>query len=194
MACIYQNETGFPVLPRRPNPSSWSKHLNKNGFTRSHFVKYSIMLAVYLDYILRGIMLEWSEKIRVEWGDCDPARLVFYPRYFAWVDASLHHMLEWVGLDHDVLKEKYNIRGLALGKVGMSFNSPGFFRDRLTITTRVAKLGGASFEIEHEIKRDETLLLTGQEVRIWTTESPAHASGISATQIPEEVRQLLLAN
>ena len=26
--------------------------------------------------------------VRIEWGDCDPAQIVFYPRYFAMFDAS----------------------------------------------------------------------------------------------------------
>lgn len=138
-------------------------------------------------------MLEWSEKIQVEWGDCDPAKIVFYPRYFAWVDASGHHMLERVGLDHDVLWDKYKIRGLVLGKVAMSFSSPGFYGDILDIKTRVVKIGNSSFEFEHEIRRDDTLLLTGQELRIWAVDSPDHDSGITAKPIPDEVRQLLNA-
>ena len=136
-------------------------------------------------------MLKWSEKIQVEWGDCDPAKIVFYPRYFAWVDASGHHMLERVGLDHDALWNKYKIRGLVLGKVGMSFSSPGFYGDTLRINTKIVKVGGSSFELAHEICRGETLLLTGQELRIWAVDSPEHASGITAKPIPDEVRQIL---
>jgi 4-hydroxybenzoyl-CoA thioesterase len=136
-------------------------------------------------------MLEWSEKIQVEWGDCDPAKIVFYPRYFAWVDAAGHHMLERVGLDHDVLWNKYKIRGLVLGKVGMAFSSLGSYGDTLEIYTKIVKVGGSSFELEHAIRRGETLLLNGQELRIWAVDSPEHASGITAKRIPDEVRQIL---
>ncbi|HIL88646.1 MAG TPA: acyl-CoA thioesterase, partial [Deltaproteobacteria bacterium] len=24
--------------------------------------------------------------VRIGWGDCDPAQIVFYPNYFAWFD------------------------------------------------------------------------------------------------------------
>ncbi len=148
------------------------------------------MLAIKQGRWLRGIMLEWSEKIQVEWGDCDPAKIVFYPRYFAWVDAAGHHMLAGVGLNHDILKDKYNVRGLLLGKVAMSFNSPGFYGDTLEISTRIVKIGGASFELAHEIRRGDMLLLTGQEVRIWAVDSPNHPSGLAARPIPDEVRQI----
>ncbi|MBL4756546.1 MAG: acyl-CoA thioesterase [Rhizobiales bacterium] len=138
-------------------------------------------------------MLEWSEKIRVEWGDCDPAKIIFYPRYFAWVDAAGHHMLEHGGLHHDILTKKYGVRGLVLGHVGMDFKSPGFFGDTLDIVTKVTKIGGASFELGHEIHRGETLLLTGKELRIWAVEDPDHPAGISARPIPDDARAILAA-
>ena len=28
-------------------------------------------------------MLSDTPDVRIEWGDCDPAGIVFYPRYFA---------------------------------------------------------------------------------------------------------------
>ncbi len=36
-------------------------------------------------------MLKNVHRIRVEWGDCDPAGIVFYPRYFEWFDRCTHH-------------------------------------------------------------------------------------------------------
>jgi hypothetical protein len=35
----------------------------------------------------RRTMLINRRTIRIEWGDCDPAGIVFYPRYFEWFDA-----------------------------------------------------------------------------------------------------------
>ena len=33
-------------------------------------------------------MLVNTRRLAIEWGDCDPAGIVFYPRYFAMFDAS----------------------------------------------------------------------------------------------------------
>ena len=33
-------------------------------------------------------------NIRIEWGDCDPAGIVFYPRYFAMFDTSTTTLVE----------------------------------------------------------------------------------------------------
>src|SRR5690606_18954778 len=35
----------------------------------------------------RGIMLIYTRNARIEWGDCDPAGIVFFPRYFAMFDS-----------------------------------------------------------------------------------------------------------
>ena len=32
-----------------------------------------------------------TRKVRIEWGDCDPAGIVFFPRYFEMFDASTAH-------------------------------------------------------------------------------------------------------
>ena len=136
-------------------------------------------------------MLSHHEKIRVEWGDCDPAKIVFYPRYFAWVDAAGHHMLENAGLHHDILVETYGVRGLVLGHVEMDFKSTAKFGDILDIKTTVSRIGGASFNISHAISRDQQPVLIGHETRIWAVEDAKSAAGISSTQIPPEVRKIL---
>jgi len=136
-------------------------------------------------------LLSHHEKIRVEWGDCDPAKIVFYPRYFAWVDAAGHHMLEKAGLHHDTLLETYGVRGLVLGHVEMDFKSTAIFGDTLDIETTVSKIGGASFSISHTISRDQQPVLTGRETRIWAVEDPKSAAGITSTRIPPEIRKIL---
>ena len=136
-------------------------------------------------------MLNDKMSVQVEWGDCDPARIVFYPRYFAWVDAAAHHMLANGGLHQDDLCERYNMRGLVLGKVGMEFKTPAHFGEIIEITSSVSRIGGASFDITHEVYRGDTLILTGEETRIWALENPSKPAGIAAGPIPEEVRAKL---
>ena len=35
-----------------------------------------------------------SRTVRIEWGDCDPAGIIFYPRYFEIFDASTAALFE----------------------------------------------------------------------------------------------------
>lgn len=136
-------------------------------------------------------MLRLERQIWVEWGDCDPARIVFYPRYFAWFDASTHLMLEDAGIGHDVLREQYGVRGCVLGAVEASFSSPGFYADRLSLHAQVVRVGGASFSVQHTISRGAEQLLSGQETRIWAVEDATRPAGIRAERIPDTVRALL---
>ena len=35
-----------------------------------------------------------TRAVRIEWGDCDPAGIVYYPRYLALFDASTTALIE----------------------------------------------------------------------------------------------------
>ena len=39
-------------------------------------------------------MLTNTRTIRIEWGDCDPAGIIFYPRYFEIFDTSTTMLIE----------------------------------------------------------------------------------------------------
>jgi 4-hydroxybenzoyl-CoA thioesterase len=39
-------------------------------------------------------MLSNIRNLRIEWGDCDPAGIVFFPRYFAMFDTSTTYLME----------------------------------------------------------------------------------------------------
>ena len=53
-------------------------------------------------------MLTNTRVIRVQWGDCDPAGIVFYPRYFEWFDACTILLFEKAtGMTKIRMLEKY---------------------------------------------------------------------------------------
>jgi len=37
-------------------------------------------------------------RLRVEFGDCDPARIVWFPNFFRWIDASSRNFFVSCGL------------------------------------------------------------------------------------------------
>jgi len=41
-------------------------------------------------------MIVARRERRVEWGDCDPARIVFNPRFFEWFDAQTALIFETI--------------------------------------------------------------------------------------------------
>ena len=36
--------------------------------------------------------------VRVEFGDCDPARIVWFPNFFRWIDAASRHFFLQCGV------------------------------------------------------------------------------------------------
>ena len=59
-------------------------------------------------------MLVNKKKIRVEWGDCDPAGIVYYPRYFALFDNCTAALFEAAGLPKQEMLKTYGIVGMPL--------------------------------------------------------------------------------
>lgn len=136
-------------------------------------------------------MLSGKHQIRVYWGHCDPAKIVYYPNYYIWVDQASHEMLEKGGLDQLGLRRRYGLRGTVLGSVSAEFKAPSYFGDILDIHSEVANLGRSTFEIEHAIKRGNTLIAQAKELRIWVVDDADSPTGIKAAPIPGGVRAVL---
>ena len=53
-------------------------------------------------------------EIIVDFADCDPARIVFYPRYFEWFDRATERMIRSRGMPWAQLFPQYRMAGVAL--------------------------------------------------------------------------------
>ena len=85
-------------------------------------------------------MLSNERLVRVQWGDCDPAGIVYYPRYFEWVDASTILLFEKATrLTKIKMLERYGGAGLALLEARAVFKAASQFGDDLTIESRVSE-------------------------------------------------------
>lgn len=136
-------------------------------------------------------MLSGEFQVRVYWGHCDPAKIVYYPNYFSWIDYAGHELLEKGGLDQLGLRRRYGLRGTVLGNVSAEFKSPAFFGDIIDVFSTIGKIGRSTFEIEHEVMRDDTLLAKAKELRVWVIDDDTTPSGIRAAPIPDTVRAVL---
>jgi len=133
-------------------------------------------------------MLKNSRSFRIEWGDCDPAGIVFYPRYFAMFDHSTTMLISAAsGLNkYDLLKE-YNAAGYPMVDTRAKFATPTRFGDDVTIESTFTKVGKSSFDIEHKLMKDGKLCLEGFETRVWVNRDPADPSRIRSAPIPDDL-------
>ncbi|MCX4242870.1 acyl-CoA thioesterase [Paraliomyxa miuraensis] len=89
--------------------------------------------------------------VDVTWGDCDPAGIVYFPRFFE----KFHEAMErWFG---DALGQPYDAlimeRKLGLPSVHTEadFQAPCRFGERLVVELRVARLGRTSIDLNYRV-------------------------------------------
>ena len=131
----------------------------------------------------------------VEWGDCDPAGIVFYPRFFAAFDTSTSRMLEAAtGMKKAELIRKNGIIGWPMVDTGARFMIPASFGDEVEIETRVTKVGRSSFSVSHRLSKDGTLCNEATEVRVWAAARKDGLPGIEGVPIPDDLAAILRAD
>ncbi len=130
----------------------------------------------------------YRREVRIEWGDCDPAAIVFYPRYLAFFDANTAYLFEAVGLPKAEMVKSYDIVGIPLVDVAAKFFIPSRFGERITIQSHMAGFGRSSLKIVHQVlKEDGRLAIQAQETRVWARRDAGRPEGIRAEAIPPEV-------
>ena len=131
-------------------------------------------------------MLSNSRTVRIEWGDCDPAGIIFYPRYFEIFDAATAALFERaLGLTKLQQLKRFAFAGYPLAKTRATFMRPTRFGDDVMVDTSI-KFGRSSFEIEHRLSLDGALCVECSETRVWVVRDPA-TGGIKSQPVPEEV-------
>jgi 4-hydroxybenzoyl-CoA thioesterase len=133
-------------------------------------------------------MLTNRRLIRVQWGDCDPAGIVFYPRYFEWFDASTILLFEKAtGLTKIKMLEKYNGAGLALLEARAVFKVASHYGEDIEIETKVTEFRRSSFFVHHKVTKGAVLALEGFETRLWTVRDPDNGNRLKSGTLPPEV-------
>jgi 4-hydroxybenzoyl-CoA thioesterase len=124
---------------------------------------------------------------QVQWGDCDPAGIIFYPTYFRWMDAATWAFLESVG--YDAKRMRTENLAMPLVAANCDFLSPAQQSDRCEVRSRISRFGGKSFVVTHEIVRsDGTPLAKGAETRVWGRFSGGPGTPMKGEAIPEALK------
>lgn len=133
-------------------------------------------------------MLITGREVEIDWGDCDPAGIVFYPRYFALFDASTAYLFERaLGCKKIVWTRKYGIVGIPIVDTGARFMVTSHFGDIVHIETQVKELRRSSFDVEHRVMKDGVTAVEAHETRVWAARHPEDPDRIKGEPIPAEV-------
>lgn len=132
-------------------------------------------------------MLVNRRTLRIEWGQCDPAGIVFYPQYLIIFDTSTGWLFERTGLTPRTMRKKYGIVGIPIVEVGARFFMPCRFDDEVVVESEVSEWGRTSFTVRHRVLKDGKLALEGFEKRVWAAPHPEQPGAIQAQPVPAEI-------
>jgi 4-hydroxybenzoyl-CoA thioesterase len=124
--------------------------------------------------------------VRIEWGDCDPAGIIFYPRYFEIFDNATAALFERaLGMTKFEYLKAYGFAGFPLVDSRARFLRPTRFGDDVTVDSSAA-FGTSSFTVEHRLSLAGTPCAECTEKRVWVIRD---GSGhIKAQPVPDAVR------
>ncbi len=134
-------------------------------------------------------MLKNRRTIRIEWGDCDFAGIVYFPRYFEYFDACTVALFERAGFRKQEMLQTFQIVGIPVVDIKTRFIKPSTFGDDVVVESCVTKWGNSSFVVQHRLLKDDVIAVECFETRVWVARKQGDAKKIQATPIPEEVRQ-----
>ncbi|MFM2053375.1 MAG: hypothetical protein RL456_1412 [Pseudomonadota bacterium] len=137
--------------------------------------------------------LRHTYTLRVEFGDCDPAQIVWFPNFFRWADAASRHFFVRCGLPSwKETERERGILGTPLVDTQARFLRPASYGDELTIDSTVTEWRRKSFVMTHRIRRGETTLVEITEVRVFARrragQDDPHA--IEAVAVPADWRRM----
>lgn len=137
-------------------------------------------------------MFSTTRTIEIEFGDCDPAGIVYYPNYFKFFDEATAHLFEdALGLKKRAWLRKYAIAGIPMVDTGAKFIRPCRFGDVVSIESAITEVKRSSFAVLHRLINDGELAIEAREVRVWVARDPDNPEAIRSTALPEDVREAL---
>lgn len=115
--------------------------------------------------------LSFSTRIRIRFGDTDPAGLVYYPTLFHYFHIALEeYFAERCGITYHKLMANERL-GFPTVNAQTEFFVPLVYGDDIDVSVHVSKVGRSSATFEYEIKRlsDQAVCARSTQVHVCTS-------------------------
>ena len=128
-------------------------------------------------------------QLIVEWGHCDPAKIVFNSRYFEYADWSTALLFEAAfGMNILEIKEKY-AADMPLVDASARFIKPAMLRDVVEIASNIDAFKRSSFVVLHRFFNRGEPVAEVQETRVWVSVDPNEPGKFKSKSIPADVTE-----
>ena len=129
----------------------------------------------------------------VQWGECDPAGIIYFPNYLRWMADGLTAMFLELGMDPADRIDRDTMWGLPSVGCSLEFLQPAKLHETIVHEVRIARVGSKSIDAEHSFLRDTTCLARGAERRVWSEMNIANET-LTPLPVPEGIRKVLEAD
>lgn len=111
-------------------------------------------------------MSAYYRQIPVEFNHCDPAGIVFYPRYFEMTNSVVENFFaDAVGLPFAAMMRAG--QGVPTVQIAAGFTAPSRLGDRLTFSLSVIRVGGASVALRLAARAGEEARMQADITLVW---------------------------
>lgn len=135
----------------------------------------------------RPVTKETIYRVDVQFGDCDPAGIVFFPNFSRWMDAASHDYFMRCGLPPwREIASLPGCVGAPLLEIHSRFHTSATYGETLDIHTSTEEWRSKVFVQRHRIVRGEALICEFRATRALCVKQ---ADGkLKAVEIPEFMR------
>ena len=127
--------------------------------------------------------------LRVRFADCDPAGVVFYPRYFEMINTVIEEWfadaLDW-SFTYIIMERK---EGLPTVDVDCQFFSPSQMGDKLDFELSVTSLGKSSISVEIKAFNQSKPVLKATHVLVYVSLE----AGMKSVEVPASLRRQMMS-
>lgn len=110
--------------------------------------------------------MSYTRSIPVEFNHCDPAGIVFYPRYFEMTNSVVENFFAEVG-GYSFARMMAEGQGVPTARLETNFHAPSRLGDRLDFTLTVTRIGGASIGFTLTARCGQELRITADLTLVW---------------------------
>jgi 4-hydroxybenzoyl-CoA thioesterase len=132
-------------------------------------------------------------RVDIQFGDCDPAGIVFFPNFLKWMDEASLAFFMACGIPpwRELVKTR-GIVGTPLLEIHTRFVKSATYGETIEVHTSIEEWQAKVFKHRHVVRRGDTLICEGTEVRAFVQRDKDDPDRLRAIPIPEDLRALCL--
>lgn len=131
--------------------------------------------------------MPFTKPLPIRFRHCDPAGIVFYPRYFEMLNDLVEDWFAELGWDFASLHGEKG-EGIPTLKMEAEFLAPSRLGEELLFSLELLELGSSSFELAYSATCQNELRLKAKAKLVYISNN----NDLKSTPIPTELRERML--